>query len=469
MTQQNNQPNKKFKLNKKILGIVGTITIGLFAFTYLSVKSNVKTNEEKVAENLQREVPANVSNVGVDDKVLNMEATGEQGEKIRQLDNMAASEAAANMQSYVALPPNSQSEQSNINTTNNNIVQPIPAEQPIENISQSTNNTQPMTVNYQQPVMAAPVIPEPKVYEITIRKEIPVARYEPYTFTKDTGVLSHFVNLYGGNLGTGQGQGQMNVNGVQTKDLDARYRQQQIQKKQQEEQAKQQNQQVQQGQANQENQNQKQTTTQEENTVAVNKVGDVIASELETNIDSRRPTLVRATIAEGVLRGSTVVGSFSKNGDGTSVIIEFTSLNVPGLPRSIPIKAVAVDLINGTNAMATSVNKHAVTRVSFAVLETMAAAFANNLSTNNQNYSQRTVTDTATGNTSTVTVNNTTKKTNKEILKESAAVGISSALTEIDDLVPREPTVKVEAMPFGLFITEDLLINKQDAYELGLY
>ena len=460
---QQNQNGKKF--NKKGLAIavstaviIGSVVSGLGAI-------NKSKSAEELAAQKNEQVTKSEVNTPSSGDALNIEATGEQAQKLQEADKIAASEAMADGKSSIGLLPNGQADKTAdkvLEEYEKNMVDPNAAKaaSDTENASTEINKNLNNFDNNQQNMN------NKLVYEVTVRKEIPVKQYEPYVFAKDTEVLKHFVTAYDGKLGsssnnnggngetvksrfqsynygnddTVDGKNANNLNGInggqQTNNLNQNSNQQQV--------------------------------AENNKRISIGKVGDIIAAQLETNIDSRRPTMVRAIILEGKLKGAVAIGQFSKNGDGTSVIIQFTSLNVPHLNESIPIQATAVDYNTGSTALASSVNRHGFARVTYAMLNTAAAAFANALSTNNKSSNTKTIVDSNTGNTSSIQTSNVDRKSTRDILRESGAAGVSSAMSELSDLVPQEPTVKVTAMPFGLFITQDIFITPEIAQELGI-
>lgn len=246
-----------------------------------------------------------------------------------------------------------------------------PVEQPVldaQPIAQAQPMQQPVIIQQAPPL----VIPEQRVHIVTVRKEIPVARYEPYKFEKDLRVLQHFGSQYAGGMTTGQGGaggagGMMNMFGgqYQTKVFnaggtgaggasgsasgsgsasasgevgsrrDVYHNLAQIQGNEDAVNYGVDNS----GQGgvsanasangnvkataggNGRNSGKASSTNKNANGVNLYKIGDVVAAELETHIDSRQPSLVRARLAEGPLQGAILVGTFTKNGDGTSVLI----------------------------------------------------------------------------------------------------------------------------------------------------
>lgn len=492
MTQNTNDKQPLNKKKKIIVVVVGLIAAG--TVTAMMLSGGNKTAEQKAA-NVSNQQQSNILTAMDNQEALNSDVVGEERDKIDIADAKAASEAEAANESHISTLPNSQKETetnaSDFQASNPNLVNlPPNMDNNLNNNNTNTMNSQPQNdamqvnpENFQNQQMVPvdntiPPVPEKSVYVVTERKEIPVLRYKPYKFTQDEEVKAYFIKQYGGNLpnvGNSQQNEQQGGQGGQTvvankfthMDLGKKHRDIVAQK---ESQKTIQNQQIENNNITQQNNNaQNTTTTPAAEKVVLAKIGDILPAELETNIDSRQPTLVRAKIVGGKLKGSIIVGSFQKNGDGTSLLIEFKTLNHPDSKESIPFNAVAVDYSTGSNAMVSDYNRHIVARISFQTLNAMANAFAQNLSTNNQSSNQRTIVDESTGKQTTIQENKTTTKSTKDILKESGAVGLSTSMQEFSDLVPNSPTVKVNAMPFGLFITEDLVVTKEQANEMNLF
>ena len=94
------------------------------------------------------------------------------------------------------------------------------------------------------------------------------------------------------------------------------------------------------------------------------KAGDVIFGVLNTAVNSDEPGPVLATIASGKYRGAKIVGAMTQapelkgtNGP-TRVMLSFNTMNVPSLPNSLTINAVAIDADTARTALASEVDHH---------------------------------------------------------------------------------------------------------------
>ena len=194
------------------------------------------------------------------------------------------------------------------------------------------------------------------------------------------------------------------------------------------------------------------------NLTTLYKTGDLIPATLQTGIDTRRPSIVRARIESGPLAGAILTGSFEQN--DTSVQITFTSLNLPNAPMSIPFQGVAMDYKNASTALATSVNRHIPLRIAMAFAGTFAKGYSDALKTNNVTSTSYNRNDIYGNNSGNVTV--TTPKNSKQLNKEAAGEAINATTDIISGLVPQNPTVKVQSnMEIGIYVMSDFKIDKK--------
>lgn len=194
------------------------------------------------------------------------------------------------------------------------------------------------------------------------------------------------------------------------------------------------------------------------NLTTLYKTGDLIPATLQTGIDTRRPSIVRARIESGPLTGAILTGSFEQN--DTSVQITFTSLNIPNAPMSIPFEGVAMDYKNASTALATSVNRHIPLRIAMAFAGTFAKGYSDALKTNNVTSTSYNRNDIYGNNSGNVTV--TTPKNSKQLNKEAAGEAINATTDIISGLVPQNPTVKVQPnMEIGIYVMSDFKIDKK--------
>lgn len=194
------------------------------------------------------------------------------------------------------------------------------------------------------------------------------------------------------------------------------------------------------------------------NLTTLYKTGDLIPATLQTSIDTRRPSIVRARIESGPLAGAILTGAFEQN--NTSVQITFTSLNIPNAPMSIPFEGVAMDYKNASTALATSVNQHIPLRIAMAFAGTFAKGYSDALKTNNVTSTSYNRNDIYGNNSGNVTV--TTPKNAKQLNKEAAGEAINATTDIISGLVPQNPTVKVQSnMEIGIYVMSDFKIDKK--------
>lgn len=86
------------------------------------------------------------------------------------------------------------------------------------------------------------------------------------------------------------------------------------------------------------------------------KAGDIFNAVLQTSVNSDEPSPVLAQIVSGKLKGTRLVGNIQLVGE--KVVLQFTTANIPSMPNSLAVSAVAVDPETSRTAMATSVNNH---------------------------------------------------------------------------------------------------------------
>ncbi|MFA6037384.1 MAG: TrbI/VirB10 family protein [Legionellales bacterium] len=86
------------------------------------------------------------------------------------------------------------------------------------------------------------------------------------------------------------------------------------------------------------------------------KAGSIVFAVLDTDINSDNPGPVLATIVQGPLQGSKVLGDIQIQQE--AVMLRFSLLSSPDLPASLPFNAVAVDAETARTALATGVDNH---------------------------------------------------------------------------------------------------------------
>ena len=105
------------------------------------------------------------------------------------------------------------------------------------------------------------------------------------------------------------------------------------------------------------------------------KAGTIMFGVLEIGINSDEESPIMASIVQGKLKGSKLLGSFKRLDQ--RVLITFNSLDVPSLSESVKINAVAIDANTARTAIADRVDNHYMLRYG----SLFAAAFLEGLST----------------------------------------------------------------------------------------
>lgn len=97
------------------------------------------------------------------------------------------------------------------------------------------------------------------------------------------------------------------------------------------------------------------------------KAGTVLFAVMDTTVSSDEPGPILATVVEGKYCGAKLLGTFTAAPQpgglpAEKVILNFTSMNIPEAPASIPIQAVAIDPDTARTALATEVDHHYLLR-----------------------------------------------------------------------------------------------------------
>jgi intracellular multiplication protein IcmE len=90
------------------------------------------------------------------------------------------------------------------------------------------------------------------------------------------------------------------------------------------------------------------------------KAGDILFAVLDTSVNSDEQSPILATIVLGELKGSKLLGKFQRV--EKKVVLSFSTMSVPDLPRSISINAVAIDPDTARTAVASDVDNHYMLR-----------------------------------------------------------------------------------------------------------
>lgn len=86
------------------------------------------------------------------------------------------------------------------------------------------------------------------------------------------------------------------------------------------------------------------------------KAGSITFATLNTSINSDEPGPVLATITDGPLKGSRMLGTLQLQKE--KVMLTFNSVNIPGVDATVPLNVVAVDPNTARTAIASNVDNH---------------------------------------------------------------------------------------------------------------
>lgn len=186
----------------------------------------------------------------------------------------------------------------------------------------------------------------------------------------------------------------------------------------------------------------------------VYKAGTILFAVLDTSVNSdMRNSPVMATIVQGPLKGSKVLGNFSFSKEAKSVLLQFTVLSSPQLKNSIGMSAVAIDPNTAHTALASNVDNHYLLRYGGL----FAASFISGLGQAAQEDAQSVTINTGSGETIQLHGGINTEK--------SIIMGLGDVGNEFANawrpLVNTPPTVTVNGgTGLGLLLMSDLAVPK---------
>jgi len=90
------------------------------------------------------------------------------------------------------------------------------------------------------------------------------------------------------------------------------------------------------------------------------KAGTILFAVLDTGINSDQTSPIMATIVNGDLKGSKLIGSFKR--EDKKVVLSFSTLSIPSITNSISMDAVAIDANTARTALADNVDNHYLLR-----------------------------------------------------------------------------------------------------------
>ncbi len=109
------------------------------------------------------------------------------------------------------------------------------------------------------------------------------------------------------------------------------------------------------------------------------KAGTVMFGVLITAVNSDEPGPILATIVEGQFKGGRLIGSLTNEGE--SVMLTFSTLTLPDVPRSISINAVAIDQNTARTGLSSYTNDHYLLRYGTLFASAFVQGYATALTT----------------------------------------------------------------------------------------
>jgi len=185
------------------------------------------------------------------------------------------------------------------------------------------------------------------------------------------------------------------------------------------------------------------------------KAGSIVYAVLDTAVNTDEPGPVMATIVQGPLKGSKVMGSLQFGGRAEKVTLNFTTLSSTDFPKSFSISAVAVDPDTARTALASDVDHHYLLRYGSLFGSAFLSGYGQAIA---QQGATSTVTPSATGAGNQVSTTNPQLSPEQQVFAGLGAVGQawSSALGN-NMSIPT--TVKVDAgLGIGLLFLTDVSV-----------
>ena len=181
------------------------------------------------------------------------------------------------------------------------------------------------------------------------------------------------------------------------------------------------------------------------------KAGTIFNAILETGINSDEPSPVLAKIISGEFKGARLIGKMTTVGE--KVIVEFKTMNIPTLPNSIAINAVAVDPTTSRTALATDVDHHYFMKYGLILAASFLSGYADALRTKNQICTTNSFGSTTCQNNGGFSA----AELNKQAIGNVGRELINQTRSQIQNI---KPTIRVEAgSAIGILLMDDLKLN----------
>ena len=182
----------------------------------------------------------------------------------------------------------------------------------------------------------------------------------------------------------------------------------------------------------------------------LSKAGTVMNAVLETEINSDEPSPVLARIVSGELKGTRLIGQIGQVGE--KVVVQFSTANIPGLPNSVKISAVAVDPNSSRTALASDVDRHYFKKYGIMFAAAFLGGYADAIGQSN-----RTTIIDPSGGATVVQGQLTPKDINRQALGSVGKAIATSTQKETENL---KPTITVNSgIAVGILLMDDLVIR----------
>ncbi len=182
------------------------------------------------------------------------------------------------------------------------------------------------------------------------------------------------------------------------------------------------------------------------------KAGNIIFAVLDTEVNSDENSPVMATIVQGDLKGSKVIGNFQRV--EKKVLISFSVLSIPRLDSSMAIQAVAIDPNTSKPPMASDVDNHYLLRYGTV----LASGFLSGFGEAFQKAGSQ-IETTSSGTVSTMPALTVAQK---------GLVGLGTMAQQFNAAISEkaakaQPTVRVKAgVSIGILLMADLVVPKDN-------
>jgi intracellular multiplication protein IcmE len=107
------------------------------------------------------------------------------------------------------------------------------------------------------------------------------------------------------------------------------------------------------------------------------KTGDILFAVIDTAVNTDEPAPILATITNGALKGSKIIGNFNLPSNADKMVITFTTLSMKGVNKTMGISAYAIDPNTGRTALSGTTNHHYLQRYGALFASTFLEGFGN--------------------------------------------------------------------------------------------